>query len=93
MFNNDWKHLWVQRLKHNTAIAAREECHINLRGTRVHVAAPYSHLFKIQANILGGCWRPKTGVWSFRASAAEIVHDLCIQIYGSANVRDHIGKL
>lgn len=86
------KRYWSRR--NDYATRAREQGIVLIRyvSSRMHVVAPYTDEFVIQAHRLGGRWRKRSGVWSF----PEPVHKLVIyhlkRIYGEGNINKDVAE-
>lgn len=86
MINNREIFKWEARRKAQDAIRAKGECWITYKLRRVNVVCPYNEDFVTGAKAIGGDWRYKSEIWSFRSASSKLVLQLAHEVFGVKKV-------
>jgi hypothetical protein len=87
-----YKSHWDRKLLIAKKIREKGECHISQKGRRIQVICPYSKQFTEEATAIGGVWKDRSTIWSFRIQGFFKVRILATAIFGKSNVKV-LGKI
>lgn len=83
--NMDWKEHWENKRRVNSS---RKDCAIWINRTRIHVACPFSLVFKKFAIEMGAVWRRRSVVWVFKLPQLGIVERFCQDLFPKVSIYD-----
>lgn len=86
--------MWAKRAARRDDIIRLGQCSIEFHNKkRFQVICPHSAEFRDRALVMGGVFRHRAGVWSFRAALMDVVIKMCKELYpGKVTVRPYGAK-
>ena len=81
-----FKKFWAGRRAQQDADLKQGIVTIRLKGSRLHVAAPFRVEYVNSARQFGR-WKPASRIWTFPATGKQSVIDLCERVYGKEAIR------
>jgi hypothetical protein len=78
----NWVDHWNAERELADVIRAAGKYRVLSKGRRLHVICPYHDVFKWRARELGGVYRERSGMWTFKIQSKRLVMDLLIEIFG-----------